>query len=353
MKAMLVIAVIAVGLTGCSHDFAEADGSKTNLNQLFIVNSSPTFLGYDFLGSDTSNHYFVAKWKYQRDSRFKVHAADLVVNKPMPFGKGTVEVLPYKPTAPGYEEFGKIVDGTNTLGGGKTLFRLCQAEEQAATPQAGSPSSTQTAVKLPKLSSSKAKFAELVFDGKAKNGMLILLDESGGDGTGYDTGYVNKNGDGDFSDKKPVKFKRWPYDETGRTYGGVLQTTAPAPADPQETVNIALSVHSSPRYGRWNQQISVDCQIADRNGRGVTLSCANIKFYPSADEARANPAHVDTKISFGMTANVKDGGNVSLSPSAQDSNGNPLSSLEDLLATIHIRDKDGKEVARKLKFEFG
>ena len=233
------------------------------------------------------------------------------------------------------------------------VIASCQEDKQAMTPQAGSPSSTQMSLKLPKLSSSKAKFAELVFDGKAKNGMLILLDESGGDGTGYDTGYVNKNGDGDFSDKKPVKFKRWPYDETGRTCNGVLQTTAPAPADPQKTVNIALMVNSSPNYYRWNQHISVDCQITDRNGHGVTLSCANIKFYPSADEARANPARVDTKISFGMTAKEKDGGNVSLSPSAQDSNGNPLSELSGLLATIRIRDKDGKEVARKLKFEFG
>ena len=123
MKALLAVALIAVGLTGCSHNVAEADGSKMNLNQLFIVNSSPTFLGYDYLGSDSSHHYFVAKWQYESDSRFKVKTVDLVVNKPMPFGKGTVEVFPYKPTAPGYEEFGKIVDGTNTLGGGKTLFR--------------------------------------------------------------------------------------------------------------------------------------------------------------------------------------------------------------------------------------
>lgn len=123
MKAMLAVALIAVGLTGCSQDFAAADGSKMNLNQLFIVNSSPTFLGYDYLGSDASHHYFVAKEKYARDYRFKVKTVDLVVNKPMPFGKGTVEVFPYKPTAPEYAEFGKIADGTNTLGGGKTLFR--------------------------------------------------------------------------------------------------------------------------------------------------------------------------------------------------------------------------------------
>lgn len=123
MQVMLAVTLIALGLTGRADDFAAADGAKTNLNQLFIVNSSPRFLGYDYLGSDANHHYFVAKWKFARDDRFKVKTADLVVKKPMPFGKGTVEVFPYKPTDPGYEEFGKIADGTKTSGGGKTLFR--------------------------------------------------------------------------------------------------------------------------------------------------------------------------------------------------------------------------------------
>ena len=122
MTVMLAVTWFASGLTGYAGDFAAADGSKTNLNQLFIVNSSPTFLGYDYLGSDASHHYFVAKRKFARDDRFKVKTADLIVKKPMPFGKGTVEVFPYKPTTAGYEEFGKIADGTKTAGGGKTLF---------------------------------------------------------------------------------------------------------------------------------------------------------------------------------------------------------------------------------------
>ena len=88
-----------------------------------MVNTSPAFLGYDYLGSDASHHYFVAKWKSEGDSRFKVGHIDLVVNKPMPFGKGEVEVFPYKPMVPEYEEFGKIVETKNASGGGKTLFR--------------------------------------------------------------------------------------------------------------------------------------------------------------------------------------------------------------------------------------
>lgn len=103
--------------------FAIADGSKEDLNRLFRVNRSPAFLGYDYLGSDASHHYFVAKSKSEGDSRFKVRHIDLVVNKPVPFGKGEVEVFPFKPMVPEYEEFGKIVETKNASGGGKTLYR--------------------------------------------------------------------------------------------------------------------------------------------------------------------------------------------------------------------------------------
>ena len=110
MRAILAIALIAVSLTGCAHDFAEVNRSQ--LNQAFIINSSPTFLGYDYIGSDASYHYFVAKWKYGTDERFKVHTSNLVVNKPMPLGNVAVEVFPGKSTVPEYEEFGKIGDTT-------------------------------------------------------------------------------------------------------------------------------------------------------------------------------------------------------------------------------------------------
>lgn len=48
---------------------------------------------------------------------------DLIVNKPMPFEKGIVEVFPHKLTDPKYEAFGKITDVKKTSGRGKTLYR--------------------------------------------------------------------------------------------------------------------------------------------------------------------------------------------------------------------------------------
>ena len=113
MKAILALALIAVTLAGCIHDFAEVNRSQ--LNQAFIINSSPTFLGYDYIGSDASYHYFVSKWKCGTDKRFKVHTSDLGVNQSMPVGQGTVEVFPYRFTTLDCEEFGKI--------GETTLFR--------------------------------------------------------------------------------------------------------------------------------------------------------------------------------------------------------------------------------------
>jgi hypothetical protein len=108
MKATLALILAVTCLSGCSQKYTEV--GKTQQNQAFIINSSPTFLGYEYLGSDESHHYFVARWKYGSDKRFKMKTADLAVNKPMPLGKGTVTVLPFASTDPQYEEFGKIGD---------------------------------------------------------------------------------------------------------------------------------------------------------------------------------------------------------------------------------------------------
>jgi hypothetical protein len=113
MKAKLAAVFIVACLTGCARDFTEVKSSQ--LNQAFTINSSPTFLGYDYIGSDASHHYFVAKWKYQADKRFKVSSSDLAMSKLMPLGQGTVEIHPCKPTDLDWEELGQL--------GGRTLFR--------------------------------------------------------------------------------------------------------------------------------------------------------------------------------------------------------------------------------------
>jgi hypothetical protein len=45
---------------------------ETDLQGAFIINSSPTFEGYYYKGSDTNYHYFVSKWEFRRDKYFKI-----------------------------------------------------------------------------------------------------------------------------------------------------------------------------------------------------------------------------------------------------------------------------------------
>ena len=106
MKTIIGILLLAMAMVGCTHEFTEVTAPQ--LDQAFILNSSPTFRGYDYLGTEHGYHYFVAKWKYGSDKRFKLSATDMTVRKESPFGSGTVEVYPYKPTTLDTEEFGEL-----------------------------------------------------------------------------------------------------------------------------------------------------------------------------------------------------------------------------------------------------
>jgi hypothetical protein len=80
---------------GCATDFTEIKESE--LNQAFTLNSSPTFQGYRYLGSDESYHYFSSKWKYGQDRRFKINKNDMVVLKEEPYGHAEIRIYEFKP----------------------------------------------------------------------------------------------------------------------------------------------------------------------------------------------------------------------------------------------------------------
>ena len=67
MKTIVLLAVLACLLSGCTKDYHEV--KEADLSQTFILNSSPTFQGYWYQGSDASYHYFTSKWKYGADKR--------------------------------------------------------------------------------------------------------------------------------------------------------------------------------------------------------------------------------------------------------------------------------------------
>lgn len=95
MKTFLFMAFIICFLTGCTTGITEV--KKSGLNEAFILNSSPTFLGYFYLGSDNTHHYFVSKWKYGRDKRFKVFKTDLVISKEEKLGQREIHIFVWKP----------------------------------------------------------------------------------------------------------------------------------------------------------------------------------------------------------------------------------------------------------------
>ena len=59
---------------------------KNDLDDVFIINSSPTFEGYFYEGSDQEFHYFTSRWKYGGDRKVKIAKINLLVAKEFDFG---------------------------------------------------------------------------------------------------------------------------------------------------------------------------------------------------------------------------------------------------------------------------
>ncbi|MFA6816571.1 MAG: hypothetical protein WCS73_09790 [Lentisphaeria bacterium] len=90
MRKLLFIIASLLLLVGCNGKYTEV--AKTDLRQAFILNSSPTFQGYYYEGSDTTHHYFRSQWKYGRDKYFKVAIKDLTLSKTQDLNKNEIRV---------------------------------------------------------------------------------------------------------------------------------------------------------------------------------------------------------------------------------------------------------------------
>ena len=110
MKTIVLLAFSACLLTGCTKDYHEV--KKADLPQAFIVNSSPTFQGYWYQGSDASYHYFTSKWKSGADKRFKINKTDLAVSRVTTFGQQGCRVFLFEPEGVECEPFAKIGEQT-------------------------------------------------------------------------------------------------------------------------------------------------------------------------------------------------------------------------------------------------
>ena len=110
MKTIVLLAVLACLLCGCTKDYHKV--KKADLSQAFIVNSSPTFQGYWYQGSDASYHYFTSKWKYGADKRFKINKTDLAVSRAATFGQQDSQVFLFEPEGVECEPFATIGEMT-------------------------------------------------------------------------------------------------------------------------------------------------------------------------------------------------------------------------------------------------
>ncbi len=95
LKSTVLMALIVCALAGCTKDYHEV--KKADLNFAFIGNSSGTFKGYYYQGSDAHFHYFISKWQFGKDRRFKIRKDDLEVTAEHPHGHGEARVYAMKP----------------------------------------------------------------------------------------------------------------------------------------------------------------------------------------------------------------------------------------------------------------
>jgi hypothetical protein len=90
MKKLFGIFLIAlISLLSCqSYKEIKDSGLKT----AFILNSSSTFKGYYYTGSDNQYHYFLSKWRFERNKYFKIAIVNLRVVDDLKFVKDQKEL---------------------------------------------------------------------------------------------------------------------------------------------------------------------------------------------------------------------------------------------------------------------
>ncbi|GEM_PF-3814050 len=106
MKRLLLLIGMLFLLYGCASDFKEI--RKTAVSRAFILNSSDTFSGYYYLGSDSTYHYFLSKWKFGPDEKFKIRKTEMLVNGEIPFDSKEIRIYETKPEKQPVEIFSKV-----------------------------------------------------------------------------------------------------------------------------------------------------------------------------------------------------------------------------------------------------
>lgn len=93
VKRLFPIFLLAL-LSSCSRSYELMETNK--VEDVFIMNSSSTFKGYYYQGSDSAYHYFVSKWDYSKDKYFKLRKKDLYIKSPFDLDRNEIRIDVFK-----------------------------------------------------------------------------------------------------------------------------------------------------------------------------------------------------------------------------------------------------------------
>ncbi|MCY2953788.1 MAG: hypothetical protein NTU53_17700 [Planctomycetota bacterium] len=211
----------------------------------------------------------------------------------------------------------------------------------------------------PKYASNHPLYINVVFGEKPSKGMLIVLDESKGDGAGYDVAYVDDNMDGDLTHHKPISFPVRPLPDGAKPYPTVA-FTAPRPYKDTTLSQYSLDLYSlagSNSKTPVTKDLYFFWRMTDADKWNYFFINGKFHVYPTATDAmRGEPIKIAGKCDWSVTAK-QDGENAVVSVGLKDANGCTLrtasSPAGDVAPTLTLLDKAGKEIVKDKKLEFG
>jgi len=83
MNKIIGLIVLVSMISASCNDYKEI--KKEDLSSAFILNSSKTFKGYYYIGSDNVYHYFESRWNFTKDKKFKIPANQFRVEEKYKF----------------------------------------------------------------------------------------------------------------------------------------------------------------------------------------------------------------------------------------------------------------------------
>ena len=106
MTVKLFFRALIAGIISLTNCVNYKEIKNKDLKSAFTLNSSATFKGYYYKGSDNDYHYFVSKWNFQKDQYFKLPLNKFTIANNRKFGLGDIE-LRIDLFKEGNEEFGQ------------------------------------------------------------------------------------------------------------------------------------------------------------------------------------------------------------------------------------------------------